>query len=73
MRRVSATEPIRTDAVMQAQGIKAYLKCTHVKCSVRPSGVLICGGLREQGGGAVATSFGQNLLRQLEHEMGQGL
>ena len=59
---------------MQAQGVEAQLEGAHVEGLVGPPGVLPVGRqLVEDRGGAVASRLGQDLLGQLEHEVGQRL
>ena len=54
---------------MEAQGVEADLKGTHVQGAVRSARILVGGRLREQRGRAVAAGLRENLLGQLKHEV----
>ena len=71
MRRVCSAQPVRADPVVEAQGVEADLKGTHVQGAMRPARVLVRGRLREQRGRAVAAGLSQDLLGQLKHEVGR--
>lgn len=73
MRRISPTEPVGADAVVQPQSVQPELEGAHVKRTVRTVVVLAGGWLCKQRGAAVAAGFGQHGFRQFEHEVGTGL
>lgn len=58
---------------MQAEGIQANLKGTQMQVAVGPLVTSTGRGLRENGGGAVSSSFNQHSLGQLKVKMGSCL
>ena len=58
---------------MEPQGIQADLEGAQVEGAVGAAGVVVAGGLGEEGGGAVTSSLVQHILCQLKHEVSRCL
>lgn len=71
MGRVGPAEPVGADPVVKAKSVEPDLEGTHVQGSVRSARILVCRRLREQRRRAVAAGLRQDLLGQLEHEVGR--